>query len=177
MTTPINDPLLAERLNLLLQAKGRTNRHYEVTYFGEPDKSDPLNEFAIMSAVVIDNGVKRGWKVRTLNTRRGVNRCEVIIEKLLADLADAIDANPDGQAPTLKGTDPFLLERLDPANAHEFVSNGLDRRIPAFSEASIPLFDRRTYSSVPTCILRDMAPAGGQGWPKATAHLRGAKRP
>jgi hypothetical protein len=100
MTTPINDPLLAERLNSLLQAKGRTDRHYEVTYFGEPDKSDPLNEFAIMSAVVIDNGVKRGWKVRTstVNTR-GVNRYEVITEKLLADLTDAIDANPDGQGP------------------------------------------------------------------------------
>jgi hypothetical protein len=100
MTTPIND--LSERLESLLQAKGHTDGPYDVSCFNEPDKSDPLNEVAIMSAVAIHNGVKRGWWVKTSTVNiRGGNRNQIIKEKLLAKLAEAIVANPDGQGPAL----------------------------------------------------------------------------
>ena len=89
MTNRINDPSLAERLTSRLKAKGG---NYALSFFGAPDKCDPLNEFAILSAVAVVNGVQCGWSVKTVNVRGETE--DERIEKLLADLAAEIDAKP-----------------------------------------------------------------------------------
>jgi hypothetical protein len=98
MTTLINDPILAERLTSLLQAKGYTAvpaDQYAVSFFGNSDKCDPLNTLAILSADAMVNGVKCGWSGETSTVNvRGVTHDE-ITERLLAGLADEIDAKPN----------------------------------------------------------------------------------
>jgi len=98
MTTLINDPILADRLTSLLQAKGATAvppDQYTVSFFGDSDKCDPLNTAAILCADAMVNGVRYGWSVETPTVNvRGATHDE-IIERLLAGLADEIDAKPN----------------------------------------------------------------------------------
>ncbi len=98
MTTLINDQSLAKRLTSLLQANGNTAvppNQYAVSFFGDSDKCDPLNTFAILSADAMVNGVKCGWSVKTSTVNVRDVTCDEIIERLLAGLAGEIDAKPD----------------------------------------------------------------------------------
>ena len=65
-------------------------------------------------------------------------------------------------ASTLTKTDPLLLTETDPASAHVLVVSWPAQPIAGMLQATIPLFDRRDHSSVPTCVPHDMASGGGQ---------------
>ncbi len=85
-TTATSDRYLSERLVSLLWEKGHADAHYEVFYFGDPDKRDPLNKLAKISAETT-SGLKRGWKVELSTVNRRMV-CDQIQEELLAKLAE-----------------------------------------------------------------------------------------
>ena len=96
MTTSNGNPGLSNSLTSLLRDKGLSNvapDQYKVSFFGDRDKCDPLNEFAIMAAEARVNGVECGWIVKTQTRNR-----EAIgdtIERLTHGLAVEIIANPN----------------------------------------------------------------------------------
>ena len=98
---------------------------------------------------------KAGQRRRALSGAAGAepraeNRCLPIFE------------HGEHQPSTLTKTDPLLLTETDPASAHVLVVSWPAQPIAGMLQATIPLFDRRDHSSVPTCVPHDMASGGGQ---------------
>ena len=67
-----------------------------------------------------------------------------------------------GPASTLTRRTHFRSSELTQQVRIDLRSVGQTSRSPTCLQATIPLFDRRNHSSVPTWVLQDVASAGGQ---------------